>query len=51
MKVGDDIGKKYRQKFLKWDPVEAKFDRMGWVVLLILFAYLAGHIIYAFFTL
>ena len=48
MRVGDDIGKKYRQKFLKWDPISERFDRYGIIVLFITLCYLAGHLVYHF---
>ena len=48
MKVGDDDGKKYRRQFLRRDPVNEKFDRYGWIVLLITALYFAGHLAYAF---
>ena len=48
MKVGDDVGRKYRQRFLKWDPISERFDRYGMVVLVVTALYLTGHIAYAF---
>lgn len=48
MKVGDDDGKKYRRQFLRRDPVGEKFDRYGWIVLLITFCYIGGHLLYHF---
>ena len=51
MKVGDDVGRKYRQRFLKWDPISERFDRYGMVVLVVTALYLTGHIAYAYFTL
>lgn len=51
MKVNDDVGRKYRQRLLKWDPVSAKLDRYGWIVLFVLLAYLGAHVAYAYFTL
>lgn len=46
MKVGDDEGKKYRRQFLRRDPIGEKFDRYGWIVLLITFCYIGGHLLY-----
>lgn len=48
MKAGDDIGKKYRQRFLKWDPISYKYDRYEWIALYIILSYIVGHLIYAF---
>jgi len=48
MKVGDDVGRKYRRRFLKWDPLMEKYDRYGWVVLLLTVLYFGGHIAYYF---
>lgn len=47
MKVGDDVGRKHRQRFLKWDPISERFDRYGWIVLLITASYIVGHLLYA----
>lgn len=46
MKVGDDVGKKYRRRFLKWDPINERFDRYGWIVLFITASYIGGHLLY-----
>ena len=51
MKVGDDVGRKYRQRFLKWDPISERFDRYGTIVLLVTALYLTGHLAYAYFAL
>ena len=46
MKVGDDVGKKYRRQFLRRDPIGEKMDKYGWVVLLITASYIGGHLLY-----
>lgn len=48
MKVGDDLGKKYRKKFLGFDPLAEKYDRYGVTVLIIFLLYLGGHLAYYF---
>ena len=48
MKWGDDIGKKYRQRLLNFDPLAEKYDKYGTIVVLIAILYFAGHLIYAF---
>ena len=48
MKVNDDVGRKYRQRLLKWDPLSDKIDRYGTIVLFITICYIGGHLLYAF---
>lgn len=48
MKWGDDIGKKYRKRFLGFDPLAEKYDRYGTIVLFIAICYIGGHLIYHF---
>jgi hypothetical protein len=51
MKVGDDMGRQYRRRFLKWDPIKDKYDRYEWILLFITVCYIGGHLVYAYFTL
>jgi hypothetical protein len=48
MKWGEDIGKKYRKRFLGFDPLAEKYDRYGTILLLITFCYIGGHLLYHF---
>jgi len=49
MKRGDDYGKESRRKFIEYDPKIDKMRRRENLLVLALFLYLIGHVIYALF--
>lgn len=49
MRRGDDYGQKIRRKFIEHDPKMDKMRRRENLLVLTLFLYLIGHVIYALF--
>lgn len=49
MKRGDDYGKESRRKLIEHDPKMDKMRRRENLLVLTLFLYLIGHVIYALF--